>query len=495
VASPKIESSIVSTRFGNYNGGYFPLKYSDAQIEDEQYFQAMKGGGFNATNVSRKAQKERVQGVRRKVNLSGLDTINSHISEMVNAITMGRAVHSVDKLLRNRSIKSTIETYLSPDAYQDFSLWLKDVASGGISSSDSMSKFAKNLRTTASIGAMGLKLSTTLIQASGFAQSLVEIGPRNMASGFRAMFVGGKPWEVMAQVKSKSMFMRDRSKTFNRDINDVMKSFKGEKLTSDLIKVYFYPIAKMQQFVDIPTWLGAYKGALREGKTEKQAIQSGDIAVENSQGTGLIKGLSPIERGSLSKGNRFNEWVKLFTTFYSYFNTKLNIAIRETQATEFKSPKSVLKLAVNYLSLFWLEAVIGDLILGRIPDFDDDDPEEEFMAYSGKLILTQLAGTLPFAREVASGMQGFDAAPGGIRGLTDIARGLKDISDLSADVLSDEEIDGYKTVESLLLLTNIFSPVKLPTGQINTTLDAVRKQQQEEDVEFYEFFLKNYKKK
>lgn len=494
VAADKIEASPINTKHGVYKGGYFPLKYSDTQIEDEKYFQEMKAGGFNSTSVSRSFQKERVSGVKRRVNLSGLSTINSHISEMVNAITMGRAVHNTNKLLKNKRIKDTIENYLSPEAYQDFTLWLEDTASSGVSSSDALSRLMRNLRSTATIGAMGLKLSTTLIQVSGFAQSIVEVGPKNMLNGLTAMFAGGKPWEVMAQVQEKSLFMRDRSKTFNRDINDTVKSFKGEKLSSDLIKVYFYPIAKMQQFVDIPTWLAGYKAALKDGKNEKQAIQAGDLAVENSQGTGLVKGLSPIERGSLSNKSRFNEFVKLFTTFYSYFNTKLNLAVRETQKTNFKSPKEVLKLSSNYLALFWLEAVIGDFILGRLPDFDDDEPEQQFANYSMKLVLGQIAGTLPLAREVASGMQGFDAAPGGIRGLTDVARGLKTVSTLTADVWTDEEIDGYKTAMSLLSLGNVASPVKLPTGQINTTLDAIRRQERGEDVEFIEFFLKSYKK-
>tara|TARA_R110000824_G_scaffold122685_3_gene280035 strand:- start:5591 stop:12157 length:6567 start_codon:yes stop_codon:yes gene_type:complete len=494
VAADKLDIAPVSTKHGVYKGGYFPLKYSDTQIEDEKYFQEMKAGGFNSTSVSRSFQKARVSNVKRRVNLSGLSTINSHISEMVNAITMGRAVHNTNKLLKNKSIKDTIEGYLSPEAYQDFTLWLEDTASSGVSSSDALSRLMRNLRSTATIGAMGLKLSTTIIQVSGFAQSVVEVGPKNMLNGLTAMFAGGKPWEVMAQVQEKSIFMRDRSKTFNRDINDTVKAFKGEKLSSDLIKVYFYPIAKMQQFVDIPTWLAGYKAALKDGKEEKFAIQAGDLAVENSQGTGLIKGLSPIERGSLSNKSRFNEFVKLFTTFYSYFNTKLNLAVRETQKTDFKSPKDVLRLSSNYLALFWLEAVIGDFILGRLPDFDDDEPEQQFANYSMKLVLGQIAGTLPLAREVASGMQGFDAAPGGIRGLTDVARGLKTVSTLTADIWTDEEIDGYKTAMSLLSLGNVASPVKLPTGQINTVLDAIRREEQGEDVEFIEFFLKSYKK-
>jgi len=495
VSAPKLDSSPVNTKYGIYKGGYFPMKYSNRIIQDEKYFQEMKSGGFNSTSVSRSFQKERVKpNSDMKVSLSGLGTINSHISEIVNSLTMGRAVHGVNKLLKDRRIKNTIEGYLSPEAYQDFELWLGDIASSGVAHSDAASRIVRNLRSTATIGAMGLKVTTTIIQVSGFAQSIVEVGPKNMLSGFRAMFAGGKPWEVIAQIQEKSIFMRDRSKTFNRDINDTMKAFKGEKLSSDLIKVYFYPIAKMQQFVDIPTWLAGYKGALKDGKAEKQAIQAGDLAVENSQGTGLIKGLSPIERGSLSNKSRFNEFVKLFTTFYSYFNTKLNLVIRETQNTNFKKPMDVLKLSSNYLALFWLEALIGDLILGRLPDFDDDEPDQQFANYSMKLVLGQIAGTLPLAREVASGMQGFDAAPGGIRGLTDVARGLKTVSDLTVDVWSDEEIDGYKTAMSLLSLGNVASPVKLPTGQINTTLDAIRRQEKGEDVEFIEFFLKSYKK-
>ena len=83
--------------------------------------------------------------------------------------------------------------------------------------------------------------------------------------------------------------------------------------------VAYLPIIFMQMLVDIPTWLGAYNRALSDGNTDARAVAMADRTVIEAQGSGRLMDLSGVERGGA--------WSKLFTVFYTFFNTAYNIGM------------------------------------------------------------------------------------------------------------------------------------------------------------------------
>jgi hypothetical protein len=106
---------------------------------------------------------------------------------------------------------------------------------------------------------------------------------------------------------------------------------------------------RCQQMVDVPTWWGAYEKALAGGEEEPRARDLADQAVIDSQGGGEIKDLSAVERGGALQ--------KLFTTFYSFMNTALNIGVAKTMTAN--TPAKRAHLAVDYLLLYTVPAVLG----------------------------------------------------------------------------------------------------------------------------------------
>jgi hypothetical protein len=455
------------------------LDYDSHALASEQTFEDMRIGRFARAQTRHGHTEKRVEGVRRPVRID-LGVASQHLNQVVVDLEMSRAVNAAEKILHHSTTKAAIVKHMGVDTFDLMDLWVKDVAVGGVQAGDAFSKILSNLRTSVSVGAMGLKFSTSLIQISGFTHTMVELGPKYTLIGVTRLF-RNLPWKVMQDVYEMSPFMESRATTFHRDVFDALKKLEGRG--NDIAKLMFWPIVKTQQMVDMPTWLGAYQKALDEGRSDKDAVQFADLMVEKSQGSGLMTSLSAIERGTISQNTRLSEAVKLWTAFYSYFNVKLNIAMRKTQATNFRSPVAVARLAADYAMLFWIEGLIGEMMLGRTPDFDDeDDPETALLWYNVKLFLQQIAASLPFARDVSGAIEGFSGAPGGARGLESLGGALSRFGNQVAGAIGGEDFDAIKASESALEAANVLSPVKLPVGQINTTLEAIRRDMEGEDV-------------
>lgn len=476
-------------------GGYYPLVYDDRTSStvhnplSETLSKMMKT--FSKPQTKRGHTKERVEGVDQPIRLDIAPLFN-HLNSVVTDLTMGEALENSYKILNKFNVRKAITDTLGTNAFKQLDMWLKDLAVGGSLGGAAFDSTIDGLRAGVSVSVMGFKVSTVLAQITGFSHSLVKVGPKYMLKGLVKFLGGGNPMQInrnAAWVFEKSRFMQDRSTTFHRDINDALRLMqkKGE-IRGVIAKAGFWPIVKMQMMVDMPTWLGAYeKGLAQFEGDEKKAVEFADTSVIQAQGSGLIKDLSGFERGTTSEATRLSPYVRLFTTFYSYFNTKLNLAYEQTKKTDFRKPTDVARLASDYLLLFWAEAVLGEFLLGRSPD-DDEDP----LWWNVRLTLQNMAAMLPLMREISSGLQGFDANPAGLRGLNEITKALKTTgSEIGAAVSDEDEVDILKVVESLNSAGGIV--FKYPSAQLNIAIRAMEKSEKGEDVAPIDYLI--YRKK
>ena len=60
---------------------------------------------------------------------------------------------------------------------------------------------------------------------------------------------------------------------------------------------------KMQRSVDVPTWIGAYAKQLEINPDEQLARDIADQTVIDTQGSGMVKDLSGVERGGAGSKN------------------------------------------------------------------------------------------------------------------------------------------------------------------------------------------------
>lgn len=495
---PKVEPDPVDTKFGTFRGGYYPLSYdpllSHKSSTDDvnAEFQAMAVGRYGRAQTKHGHTEARVSGVQRPVQLT-FDPLSQHINQVVTDLTMAEPIESAWKFLNHHAVSSAIEETLGVEAVNQLDMWIKDTAVGQIQATDGISKAFQGLRASVSVGAMGMKMSTTLIQLTGFTQTMVELGHKWSLVGMTQFLKN--PAKSMRDVLEASPFMAERASTFHRDVFDTMNHLEGKPLQSAWTSAMFWPIAKMQMTVDIPTWLGAFQKAMAEGKTEEEAGKLADLMVETSQSSGFMSSLSAVERGSVSSSTRLAEFVKTWTSFYSYFNTKYNVAKRQTLKTDFSSPADIARLTSDYLMLFWVEALVGEFILGRMPDFDDeDDPALAAFLYGLGLGVSNAMATLPILRELAGSLRGFNASPGAARGVDAIARGARAIGHVAEAGLSEDvDLDFFKTAKALVAAGNVTSTlafgVPIPASQINVAIDALERQNDGDDVGLENFII------
>ena len=267
---------------------------------------------------------------------------------------------------------------------------------------------------------------------------------------------------------------------FNKDINDavnILKEFGGGLPTIErraweaFGRSMFWPIAKMQQVVDLTTWYGAYwKGRNKNGLSDDEAVLYADAQVELSQTSGFFTDRSGVERGTLSATTRQSQFVRLWTTLISYMARKGNLAYMKTN--ELKRDMS-LKNATLYITdmllLFTLEGIASAWIYGR---WDWEDDPEELMLQALKETANSVAAGIPFVREVPSAA--FGSGNTAIGGLS------KDLFTLYVQA-SQGEVDPALRKAFVNSFGTIFH---LPASQTNRLLEALI---DEDDPEILEY--------
>jgi hypothetical protein len=333
------------------------------------------------------------------------------------------------------------------------------------------------------------------MQLAGFSHSIVKIGYKNMAYGILKALGNGNPTQINRNFKmvlDKSKVMRDRSKTFHRDAYDALKAMEGAgKISKNMVAANFYAISKMQMLVDVPTWLGAYNKGLKDfNGNDNKASEYADLMVVQAQGSGYGSDLSAIERGS-AFGTRKSSLVKMIVPFMTYFNAKFNLMKGSYRKTNFSKPADVARFSSDMMLLFLIETLVGEAIVRRLPDFEDDEDKEMAMAmYGVGLAAGTFAAQIPFARDAVSALKGFHAAPTAYSGLEFVTKGAfgfgKEVGNLLPS--SDEDFDPVQAIEELNKVGGIL--FKYGSAQIDVFIDA----SQEESENPLDYLIRKPKK-
>lgn len=374
----------ISTTSGdivNLRGGYYPVKYDPNQSgeagahADAEQAKAMMRAAYTAATTRRSFTKSRADAVKGRPLLLTFDGIYQGANEVIHDLAWHEWLIDVNKLLHR--LDGPIRTGYGAETVTAIKKTVEDIARGDQPAAHAVERGLNHLRTGSTVVGLGWNLTTALLQPLGITQSIARIGPVWVARGLREFF--GNPTQIVAkanEVQEMSEFMRNRSRTMNREINEIQNRLTKSKspMQTAVESSFFILIQKLQTLVDYPTWLGAYEKALADPANvnedgtvnEERAIALADQAVIDSQGEGQTKDLSWVQRGHPAS--------KLFTNFYSYFNTALNLAVDRTRGTNFKDPLQVARLAGDYLLIGVVPTMLGALLREALKgDGDDDD--------------------------------------------------------------------------------------------------------------------------
>jgi hypothetical protein len=418
VVPEKVQAVPVQTPYGTLRGGYYPIKY-DPRLNDrthdytvDELESQMRGGNFGKAQTRSGHTKGRV-GSGGQALMLDIGVVHSHVSQVIHDLAMSEEVTNAWRIVKDPRVRDAFRQYGRFDDLQAMEAWLKDTAAGEVRAGDLISKVSRKAKSGFTMSKLLFNMSTVAIQTTGIGQSMVVVGKKNMAKAvIRHIANGARGADVIA----RSKFMRDRQATFNKDIYDLMGDLKGQgSLTNPVQKFIsewvspagFWAMQKVQFYtVDLPTWMAGYEQGINEGMSVADAEHHADRSVARSQASGLFSDRTSIERGRISATKDQNDFVRLWSTLGSYMFAKFNAMYEATGKTDFKDPLSILNYMVDMLLLFTLEGIAYSFLSGRLPDFEDDD--ESWAKFAAEETLFSILGTLPFGRDAASGLQGFD---------------------------------------------------------------------------------------
>jgi len=437
---PKVEATPVVTPFGTFNGGYYPMKYDPnrshkAELNEER-LNANTESMFSTTgsiqsSVNASATNERTK-YYAPVRLS-LDVVPNHFQEVIHFITHHDAVREVNKLIRNKQIAESIKTTMGPEEFAQLKPWLNDIAKDGSETKTKtfIEKAFGKLRMGTTLGVMGFKATTGILQVSGIFNTMGEAGAANTIQAIRTILAGPD------SIKSAWEFARDNSKTlshraesFDREMQSVMSALQNKSGKLAMLQtVSMKHIAYIQLYmVDLPSWYAGYLKAMNEHGDEQRAYQYGDWIVEQAQGSGLTKDMAALFRNQ-------GEVHRSLTMFMTYFSSLWNLERDIVKGT--KSGKyNALDLAAKGLFFFTLPVLFEMLLRGKFGDDDDEEVIAQKLALQLALFPIQ---SVPFVRDLANASAtdfGYTMSP--VASI--LAKGIEGGSAISNDVWEGEDI-------------------------------------------------------
>ncbi len=437
---PKVESTPVKTPFGELAGGYYPIKYDavrsqqafvNEEREDAQIDSMFSNSTSIQASVTASSTSERT-GYYGPIRLS-LDVVPNHFQEVIHFVTHHDAVRQVNKLLNNKQVRDVISAKLGPEEFAQLKPWLNDIAKDGRESPNKnfIDRVFGKLRFGVTLGVMGFKASTGIIQISGLSNSIAEVGASNMAQAMRMIL--GSPSKIKAAWEfavENSRVLEHRINTMDREMRSAFESLEGKSgFAAAVQEASMKHIAYVQTFmVDLPSWYAAYIKELGLSGDEQKAFQYADFVIEQVQGSGATKDMAAVMRNQ-SKTHR------IFTMFMTFFSSLWN-AQRDVVRGARSKAYSTTTVAAKLMFLITIPVLFEMALRGEL--FDEDEEEFDVQKMLTNIVLFPIQ-TVPLLRDAASGVAGdfgYNITPVA----SVIEKGLAGIRQIAIRGITDAEI-------------------------------------------------------
>jgi len=480
VEPERVEGIPVLTKFGTFQGGYYPLAYDARMNIQSQQHEAVTeaklqtSAAYVRTTTRRGHLEARVQNVKLSVRLD-LGVMFAHLEQVIHDLTHHEMLIDVTRLLRDPAVSNAILETKGDVVYKQFTKALEAIAEGKLDPGKSGENWATFARTSTQIALLGFNFWTGVQQPLGLFNGMERVGAKWVARGLgRWLKDAATMQKTTTWIDSVSPFMAERGSTATQDLADLrgqMRTSGGwfdtlvRTVTLDtvtqqhVLDSFLWHIGVMQRVADVPTWLGQYEKSMAAGEPEARAISLADQAVIDSQGSGRISDLAQKQRGG--------PIAKLFLMFYSYGSATYNATYRRAGQTDFKSPTQVTRFLAA-ISLIYLVPSMASVALSRVfgksGDDDDDDDWQEYIADVGRETLASALNGMVAVRELsqiaADGTRGY-AGPAGTR----VAQMLLQLAGQAKQGELDEAL-----AKALLQVGGVFA--RFPTAQLQRTYDG-----------------------
>ena len=402
----KVQARRVRTKFGMLKGGYFPLVFdwelSNRTAQQKETDALMNGAAalIRSVKPSDGFTKERTGG-RLPPRLS-LSVLTRHIQDTCHYATHAPIIHNIRKITQDQNFRNMLEDKFGKDTLDQLQPWLNNIARPQRQELTGIEQFVEWGRQMATIQALGLKLTTSMMQLTSLSASAQEIGWKALGEGLS--FIGQNRSSAYETIRALSPMMRDRAQTINADLARSMDRLNPDRRSlvweyggrtyeaswNDVQRAVFAPMTFCDSIVSYSTWWGAYQKALRETEgDQKAAVTYADRAVSLAQSSGNAVNLSTLQQATGYK--------KLITMFMTYTMSLQNRIRFQTRGLMegMISPAQYMEYMFNDVAVPAVASMILKAVLagGDVPD----DPKE----YMKELGYYMLSG-FPIIRDIQS---------------------------------------------------------------------------------------------
>ena len=433
-------------------GGYYPAKYdleADGAAEKNEASTealAQAGAAGLAAATRRTFTKQRADQVKGRPLRLSLNVAYDAFNEIIHDLTHREAVADANRLLNSHTLDTLIRQHYGAAAKRQLTEAVKDIAAGNSGAAQALDTISARLRQNVSVAGLGFNVTSAAMQLTGIVPAMTRLGAGYTAKAMMTYFA--HPVASTRGANELSEMMANRTRTRFRELNEVANSVNG---SDGIIRRYAYwMMLRMQQIVDTIVWHGAMMKAQDAGMAQEDAVQVADQTVLDTQGGGQAKDLSALERGGAT--------TKLFTVFYSYMNTALNMGAA-TAMTERNKGKMAAHLLLQWVVPTALTALFKSLLT---PGDDDDDLAKKLVKEQISFMLGMFVGGRELAQmgDIATGgkFYGYNG-PSGVRPIADTYK--------LAQQARQGEFDKGLATATINLLGSGFG---LPSAQINRTI-------------------------
>lgn len=397
-------------------GGYYPIVYDrlasrkGAELADMKDALSQVAAASRSQNTAKGFLEKRAKKVEGLAVTLTLRAAFEGLDAEIHRLAWEEWVVNSGKILKR--VSPTLVDYWGPRAVGAIDEWRKAIATGNVSQPEGLDAISRVVTSGISIAALGLNVITAIVQPIGIINTTAVIGHKWTAKGLSRFLTMG-PRAAFKFAAGKSGAFENRARTRFRELAEIQAYSESSlgRFRNNVERYAYSMIVFTQMLVDVPTWLGAYEKALSEGCVDAEAVARADRAVVDAQGGGRLMDLSAVERGGpLSR---------IFTVFYTFFNSILNTVMVS------KHTKSKMGFAADALLLLCFQPVIETFlregIKAGVAGADPDDWWEHCVEQAPWSVVDFNLGLFVFLREF-SGITDSYTGPSGMKKFQDVRR-------------------------------------------------------------------------
>lgn len=462
IAPDTVQPLSFDTPFGEKRGGYTPVISDPARSKvttvkeialfEQQYHKATTANGFT---------KARTPGSMEPLLINdAFKVLQNRIRAMLHDLAFREPLLNAQKIIYNKDFRMMVTKHYGAEYADTFHPWMRYIANH-FNEEDRMlglgARWMRGARKNIIITVLGNNLKT--IASPNLGPTLLELGMAPTDVGYMLLNWNKFSEEALAL----SGELRSRMQNSDRDVSDVLRDNIGmstprERLRARGAEFGMALVAKIDRILATITFIRTRERAMAAGASAEEATLLGDKAVRKNFGSA-----SPV---NLGHAFRQSESTKLLTMFMGYMNFIYNktrdvVQVSKSGVKKLRAGdragarRDFVKVLADSLAFILVPTLFGAL-------YSPPEEDESWGGYLAKLLTLNLAGTLPFAREVTSSV--IQGLPARNFPMVQIATGLYDAGEdawnavFDPDEVSDKWVKHAITVPGYLL--------GLPTGQV-----------------------------